>query len=115
MNLGTHILLDLYDCQLQDLSDLEQMKTIMLVTALEIGADIIASKFYKFKPYGVSGVVIIAESHLTIHTWPEYKFCSIDIYSCSKRVDLELAINLLKKFFQPKKVEVKQLERGCIG
>ena len=66
----------------------------------------------KFEPYGISGVLIISESHLTIHTWPEYNYVGIDIFTCSKKVEYNEALNYLLEKLGTKKYEIKELYRG---
>ncbi|MCX7987873.1 MAG: adenosylmethionine decarboxylase, partial [Thermodesulfovibrio sp.] len=70
--LGTHLLIELKNCNPEILKDLESVKTILVDAAKKANATVISVNFHEFNPFGISGVVVIAESHLTIHTWPEY-------------------------------------------
>lgn len=71
-SLGTHLLLELRDCQAGILQDLDRVRDIMVSAAREAKATVVEVAFHEFNPFGISGMVIIAESHLSIHTWPEY-------------------------------------------
>lgn len=67
---------------------------------------------HKFSPQGITGVVLLAESHLAIHTWPEINYVAIDIFTCGEKAYPQKALNYLKKQFKPRKVEIKKLKRG---
>lgn len=110
-SLGTHIILELYDCPADLLSQPTAIKRIMETTALKMGATIVESRFHHFSPLGVSGVVIIMESHLTIHTWPEYGYAAVDIFTCGV-LDMEAGVEWLSRELKAEKVERKVLERG---
>ena len=80
--------------------------------AIACGATIVNSVFHTFNPHGVSGVVVIAESHLAIHTWPEYSFAAIDVFTCGQSIDPWLAIRQLKKYFKAKSIKTIEFKRG---
>lgn len=84
----------------------------MTSAAKNAGATIVDHHFHAFAPQGISGVVIIKESHLSIHTWPEHNFASIDIYTCGELIDFKKAEETLKKAFSAKKTKRKYLTRG---
>ena len=88
------------------------MEEVLLEAADKAGATIVSHHFHKFSPHGVSGVVIIQESHLTIHTWPEHQFASIDIYTCGAEMNFDAAVEYLKVKFASNKIVIKQFERG---
>lgn len=77
-----------------------------------IGANIVESFFHRFSPHGVSGVVIISESHATIHTWPEHGYAAIDIFFCRRMEKLEDGINHLKMRFRSQQFHVQTVERN---
>ncbi len=108
---GKHLLIDFYDCQL-DLSDKEFVEDSLGKSAKESGATIVSQHFHKFNPFGISGVIIIEESHFTVHTWPEHKFASVDFYTCGDTINFEQAVNVLKKAFGAQRIIKKQFERG---
>ncbi len=80
--IGRHLIAEFYGCQDTLLDDLEGIRRIMLQAAEVIGATVMGETFHRFSPQGVSGTVVISESHLSVHTWPEYNYVSVDIYTC---------------------------------
>src|SRR5262249_14991046 len=93
--LGRHLLLELFECDAAALSSLTTVKTSMLEAANRARATIVNHVFHEFSPFGVSGVVVIAESHLAIHTWPEYRFAAVDVFSCGEVLQPQLAAEYL--------------------
>jgi S-adenosylmethionine decarboxylase proenzyme len=112
--LGRHVLLELYDCNREQLDDLEYLRITMLKAAEEVGATVINDVFHQFSPQGVTGVVAIAESHLCIHTWPEYGYAAVDIFTCGESFDPKKAAKLLIERLESKNPELTQIERGMI-
>jgi len=110
--LGSHVLAELFDCDQTILNDAESVEMHMKSAAKVCGATIVNSVFHTFNPHGVSGVVVIAESHLAIHTWPEYSFAAIDVFTCGHSIDPWLAISQLKKYFKAKSIKALELKRG---
>lgn len=108
---GQHILLDLYSCN-DNLSDVGLMEQVMLEAAKRSGATIVDTRFHAFSPQGVSGMVIIKESHLSIHTWPEHNFASVDIYTCGETLNFNKAIDWLKEALETQDCVEKHFERG---
>lgn len=111
-SLGRHILAEFYDCDPEILNDSGRIEVYMKRAALECGATIVSSTFHAFNPHGVSGVVVIAESHLAIHTWPEYGYAAIDVFTCGETVDPAVANNALKEYLQADNILVTELKRG---
>ncbi len=109
--LGTHVLLELSECPPNLLTTPADSERILLAAATAMGATIIESRFHAFSPHGVSGVVVIAESHLTIHTWPEHHYAAVDIFSCGD-LDLEAGIKLLTREFKANRSTRKTIRRG---
>ena len=96
-SLGIHILAEYSNCDYNRINDVAYIEKIMLESATLAGATVISSSFHRFSPHGVSGVVVIQESHMAIHTWPEYRFASADIFTCGDSVDPWKAYENLKK------------------
>lgn len=109
--LGTHILLDLERCNVEILKSTRKIHSIMLTAARKAGATIVKKAFHQFKPYGVSGMVVIAESHLSIHTWPEYEYAAVDIFVCGN-LDVDSAEKYLIKRLASKQHHRRKLKRG---
>ena len=109
------MLLELKDCNSKLLSDLDFLRDTLLAAAREAGAIIVGESFHPFPPYGgVSGVVIIAESHLSIHTWPEYGYAAVDIFTCGNTINPERAVELLIRELQAGDSSIVELERGIL-
>jgi len=107
---GKHVLLDFWGCD--GLTDLSFVKNGLEEAAIACGATILETKLHTFgKGGGVTGVAILAESHISIHSWPEINFAALDIFVCGE-CDAEEAIEPLKKVFNPKKFVIKKHERG---
>jgi len=112
--LGRHLLGELIDCR-ADLNDVPFIKLSMEQAAIYTNATIVESAFHHFNPYGVSGVVVIAESHLTIHTWPELNYAAVDVFTCGDTVDPWAAFNYLKDILEAEKTIIKEIQRGHLG
>jgi S-adenosylmethionine decarboxylase proenzyme len=112
--LGRHLLLELKFCNKELLDDVEFLKKNLTSTAEKIGATVLNSVFHQFCPQGVSGVVVIAESHLCIHTWPEYGYAAVDIFTCGSTIDPKDAIAILVNNLEAKEHSFKVIERGLL-
>ncbi|HHW00375.1 MAG TPA: S-adenosylmethionine decarboxylase proenzyme [Clostridiaceae bacterium] len=110
--LGRHILAEIYDCDSCILNDRNLIEKIMVESALEAGAEIREVAFHKFSPQGVSGVVVISESHLSIHTWPELGYAAVDVFTCGDKVDPWIACNYLTEKFSAKHMTATEVKRG---
>lgn len=113
--LGTHLLVELKDCNPEILRSIEKVKDLMVSAAKEARATIIDISFREFQPFGISGVVVIAESHLTIHTWPEYGYAAVDIFTCGETLRPEIAASYLVKQFECKNPSIVELKRGILS
>jgi len=109
--LGRHILVEYYNCDQKILTDAALIQKEMNQAALEAGATIVESNFHHFDPWGVSGAVIVAESHLTIHTWPEYDFASADFFTCGD-IDPWKSFEYLEKVLKAEFSESVEIPRG---
>jgi S-adenosylmethionine decarboxylase proenzyme len=93
--LGRHLLIELQDCNKEVLNDPGYIRDAMVGAAIDCGAVVLGESFHHFSPQGVSGVVVIAESHLSIHTWPECGFAAVDVFTCGTSVQPEKAAEVL--------------------
>jgi S-adenosylmethionine decarboxylase len=110
--LGHHLILEMMDCPFDLLGDPEHVARIM-TSAVELsGATIIQPFFHQFAPQGVSGVIIISESHFTIHTWPEHGYAAVDIFTCGDAIDMGIATKTLRSGFKAGTIRQKTLLRG---
>ncbi|HHY47176.1 MAG TPA: S-adenosylmethionine decarboxylase proenzyme [Firmicutes bacterium] len=112
--LGRHILCEVYGCDPEVLNDVETIKEIMVNAALRAGADVREVAFHKFSPQGVSGVVVISESHLTIHTWPEYSYAAVDVFTCGEHVDPTVACQYIRERLRAKDMVASLVRRGIL-
>ncbi|RLF24603.1 MAG: S-adenosylmethionine decarboxylase proenzyme [Thermoprotei archaeon] len=110
--LGRHLIAEFIGCPASVLDNIEEIKKSLVKAAREAGAQVCGEVFHKFKPQGVSGIVIIAESHLSIHTWPEYGYAAIDIFTCGTHVDPWKAYEILRETFKPRQVSILEFKRG---
>ena len=112
--LGKHLLLELKDCDKGVLNDLGFLKGALLMAASKSGATALGESFHQFSPQGVSGVVVIAESHLFVHTWPEYGYAAVDIFTCGNSVQPEKAAELLIEKLGAGSHSIIELQRGIL-
>ena len=113
--LGKHLLLELNDCDPKLLNDINFIREIMLAAANESGATVLGESFHQFSPQGVSGVILIAESHLSVHTWPEHGYAGADIFTCGTRVKPEKAAEVIIARLKPVTHSIVKLDRGNIN
>ncbi len=111
-SLGRHILVEFHGCSSEILNDVPHIEASMLKAAQESGATIISSTFHHFSPFGVSGVVVIQESHLAIHTWPEYRYAAVDLFTCGYSVNPWISYEILKSEFEAHHGSAVELNRG---
>ncbi len=110
--LGRQILVEFYDCNSDVINDVAQVESILLEATRASKASIISHNFHKFSPHGVSGTVVIAESHVAIHTWPEYSYAAVDIFTCGETIDPWIIQDYMKNAFEAKNVSSMELKRG---
>lgn len=113
--LGRHLLAEFYDCEPNVLNNVSLIEKVMTEAAEVAGATIVQKNFHHFSPYGVSGVVVIAESHLAIHTWPEFGYAAIDLFTCGESVDPTVAYEYLREHLHAKTAFYSELKRGLIN
>lgn len=111
-SLGRHLLLELHECSSEILNNLETVKTALVEAAKRAEATIIDVVFHEFNPFGISGVVVIAESHLSIHTWPEYRYAAVDIFSCGDSLKPAAAATYLVEQFGASRASCVEVKRG---
>jgi S-adenosylmethionine decarboxylase len=109
---SVHIILDLYHCNSSILDSPEKIKEILIQAVKEANTTLIDIKIHKFSPQGVSGFVLISESHISIHTWPENKYAGVDIYTCGTKALPEKAAKFIIKKLKCKKPSILKIERG---
>lgn len=111
-SLGSHLLIELFGCDGTSLEKDDTVGEAMVAAANVSEATIVADCFKEFKPYGVSGAVIIQESHYTIHTWPEHGYAAVDLFYCGGTVKVRRAVELLQDRFKPARIKFLVVRRG---
>lgn len=109
--LGLHVLADFEACDTLP-TEADQLRDQLESAAIAMGCTLVQSVFHQFSPHGLSGVVIIAESHLAVHTWPEHRTACVDFFTCSDRMDAKIGIEMLFRHFAAQTVTIKQIARG---
>jgi spermidine synthase len=112
--LGNHILVEFMNCDPHIMNDVVAIERDMVGAAQKAGATVINSTFHHFSPYGVSGVVVIQESHLAIHTWPEYGYAAVDLFTCGE-MNAWISFDHLKECFGAKSYSAIELKRGSLN
>ncbi len=109
--LGKQLVLELYECPLEIIDNQLIVEQALLATAAAIQATVVDIVFHKFSPQGVSGVVVIMESHIAIHTWPEHGYAAVDIFTCGD-MDLAPGVEVIRTLLQAGRVKEQLIFRG---
>jgi S-adenosylmethionine decarboxylase len=110
--LGRQILVEFYDCDRNVLNSEDQIRSILMEGVRLSQATIVSDTFHTFSPHGVSGVIVIAESHVTIHTWPEHGYAAVDIFTCGETIDPWIIQKYLEENFRAGNVSSMEMKRG---
>jgi S-adenosylmethionine decarboxylase len=112
--LGRQILAEIHGCDSKVLNDITSVEEIMVQAALKAGAEVREVAFHKFSPQGVSGVVVISESHLAVHTWPEHGYAAVDVFTCGDSVNPWDACNYIVEQFRAQNFTASETLRGVL-
>jgi S-adenosylmethionine decarboxylase len=110
--LGRQILAEFYNCDSEVLKDEKYIEKAMVDACIIGKATVVTHAFHSFSPFGVSGVVVIAESHVAIHTWPEYNYAAVDIFTCGETIEPWVLFDYLKEKLGSSHVSQMELKRG---
>ncbi len=113
--LGTHVLLELRDCDPELLDDLSYIRQELLRAASAVDAHVVGESFHQFTPQGVTGILSIAESHISIHTWPEHRYAAADVFTCGDGTMPERAAALIIDALRCRDPQITQIRRGLNG
>ena len=113
--LATHLLLDLKRCNAERLDDLDFVRRSLIDAVAEAEATMVSESFHKFAPVGVTGVIALAESHISVHTWPEHAFATVDILTCGPNVKPRRAADLIIRRLECEEPSITELERGTVS
>ena len=111
---GDHYLVDLHGCDESVAANVQPTEEALLDAARRCGSTIIEHHFHQFSPHGVSGIILIAESHISVHTWPEHGFVAVDIFTSGETMQPQVAIDILEQAFRAEQVDVVRVERGSL-
>lgn len=112
MVLGYHYILDMRGCNLTILQNTSTVESTLQNCILQAKIPIVAQVHHQFSPHGFSCVFIVAESHVAIHTWPEYAFASVDFFSCNLTIDGEAFMQTIAHAFGATEITIRKIERG---
>lgn len=112
--LGLHLLLELKECNAQLLDNLDYVRASLLRAADDLGVHVIGESFHQFTPQGVTGILSIAESHISIHTWPEFRYAAADIFTCGSSFRPSDAADILIRQFESKDPMITEVRRGLL-
>jgi len=112
--LGKHLLLELKECNPQLLNDLDYIRNSLLRAAEDLGVHVVGESFHQFSPQGVTGILSIAESHISIHTWPEYGYAAADIFTCGSSFQPLQAAEILIEQLESKDQDITEIPRGLL-
>jgi len=108
-HLGKHVVFDFWGCV--NLNSTRIIRKTLKEAVTACGATLLEIKIRTFSPQGITGIALITESHISIHTWPEHKYAAVDVFTCGENIDPYLTIPVFKKYLKPKKAEVVDLDK----
>jgi len=112
--LGLHILADLYGVDFEKIDHVEDVRALLEGAVKYANLSKLSSHFHQFHPHGATGVILLEESHISIHTWPEHGYAAIDVYTCGGKEKTFKAMEYILKVLKPKRVDEKVAERGVV-
>jgi S-adenosylmethionine decarboxylase len=108
--IGRHLILEMWGCENLNSVEVAEQALREMVVALDV--NLLDLKAYPFSPVGVTAMAIVSESHLVIHTWPEYGYAAVDVFTCGARREPDAAVPVLRKYFKPERIQVMEMTRG---
>jgi len=113
--LGTHLLIEFYNCDRKILDDERAITKLFVEAARKAKATVVEQVFHSFNPHGVSGVVVISESHLAVHTWPEYGYAAVDVFTCGTEIDPWVAQKFISEGLKSENSTAIEMKRGTLN
>ena len=110
--IGRHYVVEMQGCDPERLRYVDDLRRVLLRAADKASATVVGFAFHQFMPEGASGVLLIAESHVAMHTWPEHAYMAMDVFTCGDEMDPEIAIRVVKEGVDAQHVHVETLDRG---
>lgn len=113
--IGKHLTVDMYGCSFAVLDDLAYIKEAMLTAVREANMTLLDFSYHKFEPQGLTALALLAESHISIHTYPELGYAAVDVFTCGDHSRPDRAVSILKQYLKPEKVKTTDIKRGDFG
>lgn len=110
--IGSHWILEMYDCPAEVIDDLERVRSAIRGAAKAAHSTLLHETAHSFEPQGVTALGLLAESHISVHTWPELGYAAADVFTCGEHAKPDLACEYLAEVLQAGRREVRHLERG---
>jgi len=111
IQLGEHLIVDLSGCDRELLYDSERSRDLFFKAVRGAGLTVVSEGFYKFSPHGFTCFLLLAESHASLHAWPEFGYCAIDLFTCNLGLDLNPLLQDLKTLFGSNHLSVRDVAR----
>lgn len=113
--IGKHLTVDMYGCSFENLDSSEYIKSAMMTAVEEANMTLLDLTFHKFQPQGLTALALLAESHMSIHTYPELGYAAVDVFTCGDHSRPDKAVSVLKRFLKPERMKVTNIRRGDFG
>lgn len=111
----THFIVEFYGCDRELISSSREIRRLLQGVVRKAKLTKIRSYFHQFKPAGVTGVILLRESHISIHTWPELGYAAIDLFTCGARKNVLEAYRILIANLRPRRIKKREIKRGADG
>ena len=111
-SVGRHLIIEMWGCRNLDSTEIVERALREVVRVCDL--TLLDLNVYPFSPIGVTGVAVVAESHVMVHTWPEHGYAAVDVFTCGEQTDPEAALAPLREFFFPERVQVMEITRGIV-
>jgi S-adenosylmethionine decarboxylase len=112
-SVGRHLVLELWECQNLNSPEIVERALLDIVEALSL--TLLSLNVHPFSPIGVTGVAIVSESHVVIHTWPELGYAAVDVFTCGEQRNPDDAVPILREHFTPERIQIMEMTRGLVG
>ena len=112
-SVGRHLVLELWGCANLNSPEIVERALLDIVEALSL--TLLSLNVHPFSPIGVTGVAIVSESHVVIHTWPELEYAAVDVFTCGEQRNPEDAVPVLREYFAPERIQIMEMTRGLVG
>jgi S-adenosylmethionine decarboxylase len=112
-SVGRHLVLELWGCTNLNSAEVVEKALLDIVNALSL--TLLSLNVHPFSPIGVTGVAIVSESHVVIHTWPEFGYAAVDVFTCGEQRNPEDAVPVLREYFAPERIQIMEMTRGLVG